>query len=181
MFIPKARQFTSYFGFSNPPLFFDNDSDDDGIGDRNDLLRTLGTRRREILTTIAAIDNPINVVAYFGHGHDSKLLSAGFRNDSHREAFADAIVGKSQGVGSIVVILYACSSGSSYAITPLCFFVIVEIMKGEGNSKSCRPWVWHCSRAAVKLQTESSSYPIPRIYFAHHRASLIVGKTEAMI
>ena len=112
MFIPKAREFVSFFGFSNPPLFFDNDADGDGIGDRSDQIRTLGGRRREIISTIEAIENPINVVAYFGHGHDARLLSAGFRNDNHREALADAIASKSQGVGLVVVILYACHSGS---------------------------------------------------------------------
>ena len=112
MFIPKAREFVSYFGFSNPPLLFDNDADGDGIGDRSDQISTLGGRRREIISSIEAIENPINVVAYFGHGHDSRLLSAGFRNQNHREILADAIASKAQGVGSIVVILYACSSGS---------------------------------------------------------------------
>ena len=112
MFIPKAQEFVSYFGFSNPPLLFDNDADNDGIGDRSDEISTLGGRRREILSSIEAIENPINVVAYFGHGYDSSLLSAGFRNDNHRESLADAIASKAQGVGSIVVILYACHSGS---------------------------------------------------------------------
>lgn len=112
MFIPKAQEFVSYFGFSNPPLLFDNDANNDGVGDRSDQLGTLGGRRREIITTIEAIENPINVVAYFGHGYDSRLLSAGFRNDNHRETFADAIANKSRGVGLVVVILYACRSGA---------------------------------------------------------------------
>lgn len=111
MFIPKAREFVSFFGFSNPPLYFNNDANNDGIGDRSDQISTLGGRRREIISTIDAIENPINVVAYFGHGYDSRLLSAGFRNDRHREALADAIASKSQGV--VVVILYACHSGSN--------------------------------------------------------------------
>lgn len=113
MFSPKARDFVTYYGFSNPPLLFDNDANEDGIGDRSDQISTLGGRRREILSTIEAIQNPINVVAYFGHGYDSRLLSAGFRNDSHREDLAEAITSKSQGVGLIVVILYACHSGSN--------------------------------------------------------------------
>lgn len=112
VFIPKAQEFINFFSLSNPLLLFDNDANNDEIGDRSDLISSLGGRRREILSAIDTIQNPINVVAYFGHGADRRLLSAGFRNESHRGLLADAIANKSRGMGRLVVVLYACSSGS---------------------------------------------------------------------
>ncbi len=106
VFIPRAREFADFYGFSSPVLFFDNDSNNDGVSDGNHLR----LRRTEIIDAIDNITGTINVVAYFGHGSSTGLLSAGFRSSAHREMFAEAIARKSQ--GRVVVILYACRSGS---------------------------------------------------------------------
>jgi hypothetical protein len=106
VFIPKAREFSDYFEFSSPVLVFDNDSDNDGVSDGDNLR----LRRREIIDAIDNISGTLNVIAYFGHGSSTGLLSAGFRSSAHRELFAEAIARKSN--DRVVVILYACRSGS---------------------------------------------------------------------
>jgi hypothetical protein len=106
VFIPKAREFANYYGFSSPVLIFDNDSNNDGVADDGQL----GLRRTEIIDAIDNITGTINVIAYFGHGSNTGLLSAGFRTPAQRDLFAEAIARKSD--GKVVVILYACRSGS---------------------------------------------------------------------
>ncbi len=106
VFIPNAREFADYYGFSSPVLIFDNDSNNDGVADGNQLR----LRRTEIIDAIDNITGTINVIAYFGHGSSTGLLSAGFRTSAQRELFAEAIARKSD--GRVVVVLYACRSGS---------------------------------------------------------------------
>ena len=89
VFMPRAREFSEFYRFDTPVLYFDNDSNNDGVSDSGHT----GLRRSEIIQAIDDIAGSINVVAYFGHGLGDRLPSAGFR-PTQRHLLAQAIARK---------------------------------------------------------------------------------------
>lgn len=107
-FTSRARRFCTFHGF-NEPLIFDNDGDDDGTDDDD----RIGLRRREIYRAVEASEGGIDVVAYFGHGSERGLLSAGI-GPAAVPGFVDRLAPKCS--KTVVVILYACRCGAREGI-----------------------------------------------------------------
>jgi hypothetical protein len=103
-FTSRARRFCTHHGFADP-LIFDNDGDDDGEDDHE----RIGARRREIYRAIDDAEDGIDAIAYFGHGSERSLLSAGI-GPAAVPGLVDRFAQKC--AKRVVVILYACRCGA---------------------------------------------------------------------
>lgn len=98
-FAPGAREFCRLYGVDAPRIF-DNTLED-------------AEREAQVLGLIRAAPRPLDIFAYFGHGIDDGLSSAGFTGPADASQLAAAL---NEVAGpTLTTLLYACSAANSFA------------------------------------------------------------------
>lgn len=98
-FAPGARTFCRIYGLAGPTSF------DNTLAD--------SARERGFIRALDSAPHPLELLAYFGHGINNGLSSAGFSGRRDTQELATAI--RNVAATNMTIMLYACSAANNFA------------------------------------------------------------------